>query len=338
MKGIPLLRFSLFAVLLVLLCTSCEKVLMRSDVKATSQHVFEHLWTDIHNRYAYFEFKGVDWLAIREKYQGKIHEEITNDALFDVLAEMLSELEDGHVNLSNPANRSRNWSWFQDFPLNYNQGIVDRRYLGRDFHISGPFRHQILDSVLYINYRSFADAISHQNLDAIIKRAQGLKGVIIDVRSNGGGNQANAERLAARFTDMNYTYGKVRIKTGPCPDCFSSWTNLTVTASQFMRYNGPVIVLTNRASYSTTTYFAAMMRQNSKAMLIGDQTGGGGGTPAFGELPNGWLYRFSSTQTIDVDGNHFEPGIPVNEIVEMEKSEEDSGIDSIIERALQLLQ
>jgi len=36
-----------------------------------------------------------------------------------------------------------------------------------------------------------------------------------------------------------------------------------------------------------------MMRVNPNITLIGDRTGGGGGTPAFLELPTGWMYRFS---------------------------------------------
>jgi C-terminal processing protease CtpA/Prc len=153
-------------------------------------------------------------------------------------------------------------------------------------------------------------------MEEVIRRARYAKGVIIDVRSNGGGNLGNALTLASAFTGESYTYGSVRIKTGPCADCFSSWNDLRVEAGN-MQYDGPVIVLTNHASYSTTTYFAAMMQQNPNALLMGQPTGGGGGTPAFGELANGWTYRFSSTQTITADGEHFETGIPVDFALEL---------------------
>lgn len=325
----------LFAVAALL--TSCEKALLGGDPANNPKEVFEHLWTDIHHRYSYFEYKDIDWEAVKRQYDPRIRESMSEIELFEVLADLLFELDDGHVNLTSSFNRSRNWVWSQDFPLNYNQGIIDRNYLGTDFWITGPLRHQIIDSVLYINYRSFSGQLSRAHIDAVAQRAEGLAGVIIDVRSNGGGNLDNASRLAAAFTDVPYTYGRVRIKNGTCTDCFSSWTDLKVSTRSGPGYAGEVVVLTNRESYSTTTYFAEMMRVNPRATLMGDQTGGGGGTPAFGELPNGWTFRFSSTQSVDNDGLHFERGIPVDVAVELEKPDEDNGIDTIIERALEHL-
>ena len=317
--------------------TSCEKAILGSDPTDSPDQLFEYLWNDIHNRYSYFELKNINWEEVKEKYQPLIYPGMSEQALFEVLADMLFELEDGHVNLTSPFNRSRNWEWFQDFPLNYNQGIIDREYLEMDFWITGPLRHQMIDSVLYVNYRSFSDPITDRTLMELVKRAQGTLGVIIDLRSNGGGNLSNALKLASAFTDQSYKYGSVRIKTGPCADCFSSWTDLRVEASSELNYDGPVVVLTNRASYSTTTYFAEMMRQNSNALLMGSPTGGGGGTPAFGELPNGWSYRFSSTQAINIDGEHLEPGVPVDIAVDLDRTDEDNGVDTILEAALDAL-
>lgn len=324
--------------LLILACfsilTSCEKQLLRSNHTSKPSEIFEFLWNDIHNRYSYFELKDIDWQKQKTIFESRIDNEMSDEDLFEVLSEMLFTLEDGHVNLTSPFNRSRNWNWFQDYPLNYNQGIIDQYYLGRDFHISGPLRHQIIDSVLYINYRTFSEQLRQQDIRAILQRAKNLKGVIIDVRSNGGGALDNAFNLAGAFTEESYTYGKVRIKNGPCSDCFSSWTDLRVPASNEDWFGGKVLVLTNRASYSTTTYFAEMMRRNPRAVIMGDSTGGGGGSPAFGELANGWMYRFSSTQALTLDEDHFELGIPADIFVELQKVDEDQGIDTIIEEAL----
>ncbi|MDZ7846447.1 MAG: S41 family peptidase [Owenweeksia sp.] len=320
----------------VLLLPGCEKALLL-DPSPNPKSVFEHLWTDLHHRYSYFELKDIDWLDLKKQYETRIYNGMSEHELFEVLSELLFELEDGHVNLTSPFNRSRNWDWFQDFPLNYNQGIIDRNYLGKDFWITGPLRHQVIDNVLYINYRSFADELTTACIDAIVERAQGRAGVIIDVRSNGGGNDLNALRLAGAFSDEPYTYGKVRIKDGPCSECFSSWTDLTVPARTGSTYKGKVIVLTNRASYSTTTYFAEMMNVNSQVTLMGAPTGGGGGSPAFGELPNGWLYRFSATQAVAMDGRHLEIGVPVDVEIDLDEADEANGVDTIIEGALELL-
>jgi hypothetical protein len=322
---------------LTVLFSSCEKALLGGDPAGDPRAVFEHLWTDVRDRYSYFELKEIDWENMKAQYGPRIHDGMSEYELFNVLADLLFELRDGHVNLTSPFNRSRNWHWFQDHPINYDQGIIDQHYMGTDFWITGPMRHQIIGNVLYINLRSFAEEITPASIDAIVARAQGRAGVIIDVRSNGGGNLGNALRLAEAFTAAPYTYGSERIKTGACPECFSPWTELNVDARSGSAYTGEVIVLTNRASYSTTTYFAEMMRVNPRATLMGDRTGGGAGTPAFGELPNGWLYRFSSTQAIGNEGQHLEIGVPVDLEVGMDPADQASGVDTILESALDLL-
>lgn len=329
-------------IFLILFCVSffafsCEKLFLRKGTNNSPEFLFQELWTDIHNRYAYFEEKSVDWEAIRLQYASMISEKTTEEELFELLADMLFELEDGHVNLTSTFNRSRNWDWFQDYPLNYNQNLIDHHYLGKDFWITGPLRHMIIDSVLYVNYRSFMDELTAEHMDVIINRAKSLNGVIVDVRSNGGGNLANARMLASAFTDETYTYGKTRIKTGGCSDCFSAWNDQRLLPKSGERFLGEVVVLTNRSSYSSTTYFAQMMRMLPNAKLVGEKTGGGGGTPAYGELSNGWLYRFSSTQFIDNEGFHLEFGVPVDNEVSMNESDELNEIDSIIEYAVELL-
>lgn len=317
---------------------SCEKHMLAPDPPADPEEIFDYLWNDISNRYTYFDEKDIDWDVIGSVYRKRLNNEMGDNELFRVLGDMLYELKDGHVNLTSSFDRSRNWEWFQSFPLNYSQNLIDRYYLGVDFRITGPLHNKIIDSVMYINYRSFSDKISEANLERIMERANGLKGVIIDVRSNGGGKLANAYALAACFTERSYSFGRERIKTGPGHDDFSTWRTLSVHPREGRRFSGPVVVLINRKSYSATSFFAQMMKTNSGAVLMGDDTGGGGGVPAFGELPNGWKYRFSATQTITPDGEHIEFGVPVDISASLTAEDEKEGIDSIIEAALDWLQ
>lgn len=112
--------------------------------------------------------------------------------LFSVLAEMLNELRDGHVNLRSLFDRSRNWDWFLDYPANFNETILYRNYLGDDYQITGPLDNQIIDSVLYVYYGSFASAVTEENLNELVTRAEGLKGIFFDIRDNGGGSLGTA--------------------------------------------------------------------------------------------------------------------------------------------------
>src|SRR5690606_39412067 len=70
---------------------------------------------------------------------------------------------------------------------------------------------------------------------------------------------------------------------------------------------------------------------------LGDQTGGGGGAPSSGELPNGWQYRLSVTQTIDLNGEQIEPGVGVDVPVQMREPDLRRNRDTLIETALRML-
>jgi hypothetical protein len=334
------LAFKFQNILLLALLTvlfSCEKLFISPDPENTPMRNFEIMWNDVHERYAFFELKGIDWDSVYTAYLPLIDEEMSEKELFEVLASMLYELKDGHVNLTSSFDRSRNWDWFLDFSPNYNPNIVERNYLGKDFRITGPFRNQVIDSVLYFHYGSFSSSYTSTQLNELIERAQGLKGVIVDVRNNGGGSFNNAFHLAARFSADTVLYARERTKIGKGINDFSSWIDMNLEPHDGKQFLGNVVVLSNRSCYSATTFFSQMMRSLPNVVLLGEQTGGGGGIPASYELPNGWTYRFSITQTVTPDGIQIEPGVPVDINVALSQTDEQNGVDTIIEEAIKLL-
>ena len=74
-----------------------------------------------------------------------------------------------------------------------------------------------------------------------------------------------------------------------------------------------------------------------RSTLVGDKTGGGSGLPFSSELPNGWGVRFSASPHLNAEKEHIEFGIDPDEEVDMDKEDENNGIDTIIERARELL-
>src|SRR6187401_2622283 len=61
---------------------------------------FEELWTTFHNRYPFFDIRGVNWQGQYDLYRPRVSPATTDDELFEVLCLMLEPLNDGHVNLS----------------------------------------------------------------------------------------------------------------------------------------------------------------------------------------------------------------------------------------------
>ena len=271
---------------------------------------FEALWKIMDEGYCFFEYKDIDWDAVYRKYEPMITEDMSQDGLFEVLGNMLGELKDGHVNLYSASDMSRYWSWYEDYPRNFDILTIENRYLGNSYRIAGGMKYTILsDNIGYVYYEDFSRAVGEGNLDEMLAYFAPCNGIIFDVRDNGGGTLTYAERIAARFTNEKVHTGYIMHKTGPGHNQFSQPKPVYVEPSNRIRWQKPVAVLTNRSAYSTTNEFANIMRYMPNAVLIGDRTGGGAGLPFTSELPNGWGVRFSASPHLDAEKNHIEFGI-----------------------------
>jgi C-terminal processing protease CtpA/Prc len=102
-----------------------------------------------------------------------------------------------------------------------------------------------------------------------------------------------------------------RTRNGKGRDEFGPYEPFYINPSNKTNYtNMPIVVLTDRGSYSASTFFALATKAISGITLIGDKTGGGGGLPNGGQLPNGWIYRFSISQSYDLKKvNYSEEGV-----------------------------
>ncbi len=302
---------------------------------------FEALWKIIDERYCFFDYKsqeyGLDWNAVHAKYRVRVNDRMGDDQLFEVMADMLAELRDGHVNLSRAADFARYWSWQEDYPANLSDSLL-RRYLGTDYMIASGLQYRVLDdNIGYVRYESFSDAIGEGNIDEVINRLMLCRGLIIDIRGNGGGTLTNAERLAARFTNEPVLVGYIQHKTGPGHNDFSAMEEQWINPSANLRWQKPVCVLTNRSVYSAANEFVKYMQCFPQVTIVGDRTGGGAGLPFSNSLPNGWFVRFSACPMYDADGQSTEFGIAPDYSVSLTDADFARGRDTIIEFARALL-
>ncbi|MCD8305897.1 MAG: S41 family peptidase [Prevotella sp.] len=302
----------------------------------TSRGNFEALWKIMDEHYCFFDYKaetlGVDWDEVRGRYEPQVAGATTTQ-LFEVLTNMLSELRDGHVNLSTSFDYGRNWSWKEDYPTNFSDTLY-RKYMGTDYRLVSGIDYRILDdNIGYMRIASFESAIGEGNLDEIFLYFMECRSLIIDIRSNGGGSLTTAKNLAERFTNEKILGGYIQHKTGTGHNDFSPLEAQYLEPSQRMHWQKQVFVLTNRGVYSAANEFVMYMRQCPNVTIVGDKTGGGAGLPFNNELPNGWGVRFSACPTYDAAGNCIEHGIDPD--VEVGISDDDAlnGLDTIIETA-----
>lgn len=126
-------------------------------------------------------------------------------------------------------------------------------------------------------------------------------------------------------------------KTGKGHDDFSEPYPIELEPSAYIRWLRPTIVLTNRHCYSAANDFVQKMRIFPHVTIMGDRTGGGSGFPFTSELPNGWTVRFSACPMLDENKQLTEFGIDPDIPVAITDEDLWNGIDTIVEKAIELL-
>ncbi len=106
---------------------------------------------------------------------------------------------------------------------------------------------------------------------ALINRlkAEGITGLVMDLRKNGGGSLEEAVNLTGLF-----------IKKGPVVQAKDSNGGIHVSKDRdtSVAWDGPMIVLTNRLSASASEIFAAALQDYNRAVVVGDENTFGKGT------------------------------------------------------------
>lgn len=324
----------LFILLSLFLLFSCEKILFKKDLGSVDPlENFDYLWNEVDQKYSYFELKNINWNQIRSTYRPMLNENSSEEELFTVLAAMLNELKDDHTNLITPFNVS-SYNVAATGPKNYRHRTIQDHYIPNPWR-TGALTHDFLsnEEVGYIRYSSFMSTIGNAQMDLILNRYKDTKGIVLDLRENGGGSIFNVPLLLGRFIESKTLVGYSITRNGPGHNEFGEQEEFYITPHEGVRYTKPVIVLIDKGSYSATTFFAVATKAFPNITLMGDATGGGGGLPNGGQLPNGWNYRFSISQLLDVNGNNYaENGVPADINVAFDWS--DLSKDEILEQAI----
>jgi carboxyl-terminal processing protease len=126
-------------------------------------------------------------------------------------------------------------------------------------------------------------------------KAEGIDGLIIDLRNNGGGSLQEADTMTSLF-----------IPSGPTVQVKSSRSRPTVYSNNddAVIYDGPMAVMVNRLSASASEIFAGAMQDYGRALVLGGQTFGKGTVQTMIPLNRGQLkltaakfYRISGQST-----------------------------------------
>lgn len=112
---------------------------------------------------------------------------------------------------------------------------------------------------------------STDDVAAILKdfEKEGIDGLVLDLRSNGGGSLVEAVRLTGLFIEdgpvvqIKDSLGRIMVKDDDNPE---------------IQYSGPLVVLVNKLSASATEIFAGAIKDYKRGVIIGDTHTHGKGT------------------------------------------------------------
>lgn len=166
-----------------------------------------------------------------------------------------------------------------------------------------------------------------EEFDAALAEMMDAPGIILDLRASGGGSSTIGDAIAGRFLEKRFLYGREHY---PQP-LFVRGLLRTGEHSVSPRgetYTGPVVVLIDERTVSSSEWLAAALLDSGRAFSIGRTTAGATGNPLVFKLGEGGLARFSSGDFYRADGSQLEgqgitPDYPVTWSVDDVRSTRD---------------
>jgi C-terminal processing protease CtpA/Prc len=299
------------------------------DSFTSSEEVLKSLWNDFNNIHANLDFRMCNnlkfnsWYDVyyneQNGYALKIYPDMSEESLFNVCANMLKELNDPHVCLYTPGRFAN--SYFDGNREDFNLSTI-RSYLNRngndDYKNFLYGRFSSATNIGYIHISLFTNEESEPEnqkwgkaIDKIINSLANTNAIVLDVRSNRGGEIFIMEYIAARFASEQKDYLKARTKTGPgsndlSPAKIYTIKSLKPASDNLYSYTKPIVLITNKSTISAAEWFTMALRTQSHVTHVGTPTCGALSSRKDRFMINGWFYSISPERVTDMNGKYYE--------------------------------
>ncbi len=185
----------------------------------------------------------------------------------------------------------------------------------------------------HIQITIFGDKTTEQ-LDRAIERAKsdGVQGIILDVRNNGGGWVETAQQVIGRFVSPEH--GPAFFEdTNPTDDELQA---MPILAGETAAYDIPVVVLVNGGTASAAEIVAGALQDYGRATVLGETSFGKGTVQRVHDFEDGSSLRVTVAQWLtpnqaEIQGVGITPGVIV-------EANPDTEIDEQLEAAIAVLE
>lgn len=220
--------------------------------------------------------------------------------------------------------------------------IVARGQQDLNSHEKFGFR-MLAGDVAYLSLDHFESDEGVKAFTKALPRIMRAKGLVIDVRRNGGGSTVHGERILEHLTRqaipraMSFMRGPSIVAGHQAR--LVAWEPVPHFTPAHDRdgdvYEGPVVVLTSAATFSAAEDFVLAFNALGRGVTIGATTGGSTGKPMNIRLPGGGWGRICIKRDLLPDGGTFvgrglKPDIEAGPTVRSIRK----GVDPVLERAL----
>jgi len=331
-----------------------------SETPKDSRTVFDVFWQNYAEHYPFFLDKGVNWDSVRSANRENAAKANPQE-LFAILKGMFEPLQDAHTFLlANDINLRAGGGRPDPEPIGPEgrtrvEAIITTKYLRGPLakYANGRVAFAYLpDSIGYLRITAFAGYTAERSyrsmlvaldaaLDSIFTNTRGWKGLVIDVRINGGGADPLGLAIAARLATQPYTaYAKVARADPRNPLKLTDPQPSLVEPSTRPGWRGPVVELTSRYSVSAAeTFTQALMGRKPAIARVGENTQGVFSDVLGRVLPNGWRMGLPNELFLNAERKSYDgPGIPPTvPVPTFTKADLEAGRDPGLERAMALL-
>jgi carboxyl-terminal processing protease len=191
-----------------------------------------------------------------------------------------------------------------------------------------------------IEFDAFTQSIAVDFMRSLDGKLRGVRGLIIDLRNNGGGDAEAMTEVVSAFLPTGKSLGCFTDRNGRIQFQPHTRAAMLFAPDSIKSFRAPVVILTSERTSSAAEIFAASLREARRAIIIGQNTCGcvlairrPHTLPDGGELDVSEMDYFTATGT-RLEGT----GLVPDEKITLERRDLRARRDRAIERAIEHLQ
>jgi carboxyl-terminal processing protease len=190
-----------------------------------------------------------------------------------------------------------------------------------------------------VEFDAFTQAVAVDFMRALRGKLRGVRGLVVDLRNNGGGEAEAMTEIASAFLPSGSSLGRFMDRTGRTTFEPQTRSAMLFAAEAVALLRVPVVILTSEKTSSAAEIFVATVKERNRATVIGGPTCGCVlAIRRRHTLPDGGALDISEMDYRTAGGRRLEgTGITPDEKITLDLTDVRSRRDRAMERALERL-